>query len=84
MEINQERQDKEKIKEKEEKDQAQRQEINPEDRKFIQMDFNPWDYGEEVEKRRKQALSMLFAARKELAATGKVTEGLKRALQTIR
>ena len=59
------------------RDQPRRQEVYPEG-------FNPWDDGEEVEKRRKHALSMLFAARKEFADTGKVTEELKRGLQTIK
>jgi hypothetical protein len=46
--------------------------------------YNPWEYGEEIEKRRKHALSMLFAARKELAETGRVTEELKKGLQVIK
>jgi hypothetical protein len=53
------------------RDETRRQEAYPEN-------FNPWDYGEKIEKRRKHALSMLFAARKELADTGKVSEELKR------
>ena len=46
--------------------------------------MNPRGYGEQVEKRRKHALSMLVAARKELADTGKVSEELKRGLQTVK
>jgi hypothetical protein len=49
------------------RDEPRRQEGYPEG-------FDPWKHGEEVEERRRYALSMLFAARKELAETGKVTE----------
>jgi hypothetical protein len=59
------------------RDKPRRHEVYPEG-------YNPWDYGEEVEKRRKHALLMLFAARKELADTGKVSEELKRGFQTVR
>ena len=59
------------------RDQPRRQEVYPEG-------FNPWDYEEEVEKRRKHALSILLAARKELADAGKVLEELKRGLEMIK
>ena len=58
------------------RDEPRRQEVYPEG-------YSPWDYGEELEKRRRHALSMLFAARKEIADTGKVSEELKRGLEVI-
>ena len=38
--------------------------------------YDPWQHGEEIETRRRQALSTLNSARKELADRGKVTEEL--------
>ena len=43
--------------------------------------YDPWQHGEEVETRRRQTLSMLNSARRELADRGKVTEELKKGLQ---
>ena len=56
MEINQDWQDKEKIKEKEKKDQVQRQEINPGDRKFTQKDLIHGLMEKKLKKKRKHAL----------------------------
>ena len=58
------------------RDEPRRQEVYPEG-------FDPWTYGEEIDKRRKHALSMLFAARKELADIGRVTEELQKGLKFI-
>ena len=75
---------KERIKEKRSDRSKSRSRDEPRRHKVYPEGYNPWDYGEEVEKRRKHALLMLFAARKELADTGKVSEQLKRGLEMIK
>ena len=56
----------------------------PQRQEAHQEGINQWELGEQIEKRRKQAMSMLVAARKELADMGRVTEELKRGLETIK
>jgi hypothetical protein len=59
------------------RDQPRKQEGYPEG-------FNPWEFGENYERRRRHAMQMLVSARKELADFGRVTDELKRGLQTIK